>query len=84
MPKVLLTQEQRLEDRNRKMRLQIADGLCVTKHRGKLNMDELGGKVGVNRNTMSKILSGEDVTLKYSMFVRLLDLAGMTLKEAER
>lgn len=84
MPKVLLTYEQRMEDRNIRLRMKIADGLCATKNRGKMNMDELGAKAGVSRNTMSKILSGEDVTLTYSTFVRMLDLAGLVLKEGDR
>lgn len=80
MPKVLLTQEQKLEDRNRKMRVAVADGLCVTKRRTGMNMEEMGAKVGVSRNTMSKILSGDDVILSMSCLIRVLDMAGLTLK----
>ena len=80
MPKVLLTHEQKLEDRNKKLRVSIADGLCVTKRRTGMNMEEMGAKVGVSRNTMSKILSGDDVTLTMSSLIRVLDMAGLTLK----
>lgn len=81
MPKVFLTQEQRLEERNRKMRMAIADGLCIAKQRGRLSMTDLGAQVGVSRNTMAKILAGEDAVLPVSSVLRLIDFAGLKLKE---
>lgn len=80
MPKVLLTHEQKLEDRNIKLRNAVADNLAVTKRRTGMNMEEMGAKVGISRNAMSKLLSGEDVTLPLSSLIRMLDLAGLTLK----
>ena len=80
MGRVCLTQEQRQEARNKKMRQAIADGLCVAKHRGRLNIEELGRNVGVGRNTMAKILSGEDVVIPLSSVLRILDVAGLSLK----
>lgn len=79
MPKVLITQEQRAEERSRKMREAIADGLCITRRRSGLSIEALGRTAGVGRNTMSKILAGEDVTLSVNTLLRLLDLAGMSL-----
>lgn len=81
MPKVLLTHEQRLDDRNKRMRNAIADGLCITKRKTGMNLTEMGEKTGVSRNSMSKILSGEDVILPISSLMRILDLAGLTLKK---
>lgn len=81
MPKVLLTHEQRLEDRNKRMRIAIADGLCITKSRSKMNLTEMGAKTGVSRNTMAKLLSGEDVILPMSSLMRVLDMAGLMLKK---
>lgn len=81
MPKVLLTHEQKLEDRNKRMRIAVADGLCITKRRTKMNLTEMGAKTGVSRNTMAKILSGDDVTLTMSSLMRVIDMAGLTLKK---
>lgn len=80
MPRVCLTQEQRQEARNKKIRQAIADGLCVAKHRGSLNIEEMGRSLGVGRNTMAKILTGEDVVLPMSSMLRILDVAGISLK----
>jgi transcriptional regulator with XRE-family HTH domain len=80
MPKVLLTHEQKLEDRNIKLRNAVADNLAVTKRRTGMNMEEMGAKVGISRNAMSKLLSGEDVTMSMSSLIRIIDLAGLTLK----
>ena len=80
MPKILLTNKQRQEERVRRFINLIRDGLCVTRCRNHISLAELANAAGVSRNTMAKILDGGDVTLPVSTFVRLLDLAGVSLK----
>lgn len=80
MPKVLLTHEQKLEDRNIKLRNAIADNLAITKRRTGMNMESMGAKIGISRSTMSRLMAGDDVTMSMSSLIRLLDLAGLTLK----
>jgi len=81
MPKVLLTHEQKIAERNQKVRNVIADNLSVVKNRTRMSFEEMGHKAGLGRVTISKILAGEDVTIPLSSVVMLLDLAGLTLKK---
>lgn len=81
MPRVCLTMEQKMEARNLKLRRKMADGLAKAKNRGHMSMDDIAKKVGIGREAVSKVLGCEDVKLSYSAFLRLLDLAGLMLKE---
>jgi transcriptional regulator with XRE-family HTH domain len=81
MAKVFLTNEQKLEARNAEMRHRIADGLCVTKNRTKMSMEEIAKKAGVGRMTVSHLLCGDDVEIKLSSLIRLLDLAGLVIRQ---
>jgi hypothetical protein len=80
MPKVFLTNEQKLEARNAEMRHRIAYGLCVTKNRTKMSMEEIAEQAGVGRMTVSHLLCGDDVEIKLSSLIRLLDLAGLVIR----
>ena len=80
MPKVLLTAEQKTADRNKKIRRAIADSLAVTKNRTRMSTQDLGEKIGISRNSVSKILAGESICLTMDNFIMLLDLAGLTIK----
>lgn len=81
MPKVLLTHEQKLADRNRKIRSFIADNLSAVKNRTRMSFEEMGHKAGLGRVTISKILAGEDATIPLSSVIMLLDMAGLTIKK---
>lgn len=81
MPKVLLTEEQRLADRLKRSRNALADGLSATKNRSRMTTVEIGKKTGIGRNTVSKILAGESVLVSTDSLLLLLDMAGLTLKK---
>lgn len=81
MPKVLLTHEQRIADRNKKIRNIIADNLSVTKNRTRMTTVEIGAKTGIGRGSVSKILAGESVLVTVDSLIMLLDMAGLTIKK---
>ena len=61
----------------------LADGLAHLKHRDKLTNMNLGELVGIGRETVSRILSGEDVKISLLTFWCLLDLAGLEVRLKE-
>lgn len=80
MPKVFLTEQQRLESRNKKVRDTIADGLIMVKGRNRMSMDEMARKTGIGRNAISKLLVGEDVVIKLSNLIMVFDMAGLEIR----
>ena len=80
MPKVYLTAEQREEAKNQAVRNEISDALCLVKHKTKMSMEDMGKKTGVSRVVISKLLSGEDVEIKISNMIRILEMAGLSIR----
>jgi len=86
MAKSLLTEEQRREERYKKLRRKIGDGLdSFKKHsrvtkRGSLTNKELAKNLEMGNGTVGKIIAGEDVQISVNKFFRVLDLAGMEIR----
>lgn len=86
MPKTFLTEEQRREDRYRKLRLKIGDGLNNFKNRNRvtkrsgLTNEEIAKNLGMGNGTIGRIIAGEDVQIHMNKFFRVLDLAGMEIR----
>jgi hypothetical protein len=45
-----------------------------------MSMDEMARKTGIGRNAISKLLVGEDVVIKLSNLVMVLDMAGLEIR----
>ena len=58
----------------------LADHLALLKQRGNLTNRNLGELAGVGKETISHILSGEDVKLSILTFWCLLDMAGFEIR----
>lgn len=93
MPRIFLTESQRLEQRYVDLRKCIADRAAQVRNREKLSQEQLARRVGMSRSTMSRLLSGEVVLLDTTTWLRLIDVLGLKLvdrsqdaiqKEAER
>lgn len=84
MAKVYLTEDQRRRAKYEARCRVIGDGLTLYKARNQLTNLELGKTFGLNHETVAKIMSGKDVKISMLKFWRLLDIAGVELKIAER
>ena len=83
MPQVFLTEAQRIEKRYERRRNGLAEHLAVTKHREKLNNEQMSKRIGINHGTYAKLMGGEDVKLSTTTWLRLMDMAGIDLKGLE-
>ena len=80
MPKVLLTQNQKEEERYRRLRKSLGERLATAKHRQQISTEQLAKQLDVGRESVAKLLHGEDVKLTSTTWFRLMDLAGISLK----
>lgn len=83
MPKVCLTAAQKMEARSAGQRRTIADGLSVWKNRNHMTNEAMGSVLGVSPESIAKLLGCEDVKLNYTVFLRVLDAAGVGIEEAK-
>ena len=78
MPRVKpLTEAQRREYRYKDRSGRLADGLAVYKSRGRLTNEQLAAELGIGKNTIPRLLKGEDVQLPIMAYWRLLEIAGL-------
>lgn len=84
MPRVALTEAQRRKVRYERRSSELADGLIIYKTRQKLNNEQLAAEIGIGKNTIPRLLNGEDVQLPIMAYWRLLELAGLRVTEAEK
>lgn len=75
------TAEQRLEEHHRKMRNIVSDGLSAYKNRNRMSQEDMGGVLGVGRETVGALLRGENVKISYDALLRVFDVAGIELTE---
>lgn len=79
MPKVMLTQEQKAQERYRKLRVCIGDRVASAKRREDLTLMELANGLSMGHTTVAKLMDGADVSLSTTKFLQILDLAGLML-----
>lgn len=81
MPKVCLTQEQREQAANERRRQLIADGMAAYKNRNRLSDEALGRRLGLGRNTVARILNGEEVKLETDKHFKVLAVSGYQMRK---
>lgn len=84
MPKISLTAAQKQAARSERQRRKVADGLSVWKNRNRMTNEAMGSALGVSPESVARLLGCEDVKLHYTVFLRILDAAGVGVEEAER
>lgn len=77
MPRVCLTQKQRNNERCKKKSRALGDGIAVYKVKNKMTNIQLGSEFGVSEKAIARILAGDDVCLRSSVFWRLMDAADL-------
>ena len=83
MSKVLLTEQQRRDDRYRNLRRCIGDRLARTMHRHNLKVMATSAELEMGHVTFAKIMDGEDVKLSTTKWLQILDLAGLKLVDRQ-
>lgn len=81
MPKVILTAAQRRKQRHERRSRSLADGLAAYKSRNRLTNENLADELGVGKNTVTRLLCGEDVKVSVMTCWRLLEVAGLEVKQ---
>ena len=81
MPKVYLTEQQRLDARYEQIKKRIGDRLVLAMHRNRLTQTNVCNQLSMGHNTLSKLLDGEDVTMTTTRFLQILDMAGVALTD---
>ena len=84
MPKVVLTEAQRRRQRYERRTRTLADGLAAYKSRNRLTNENLAEITGIGKNSITRLLCGEDVKMSMMTYWRLLELAGLDLKQKEK
>lgn len=79
MPKVFLTEQQREEERYKRLRIAIGERIVRVKHREKLTLTQMSRRLGMAHDTVSKLMDGEDVKVSTTTWLRILDAAGISL-----
>lgn len=83
MPKVLLTEAQRRQARYERRSSILADGLAAYKVRERLTNERLAVDLGIGKNTVTRLLNGEAVSLPIMTYWRLLEIAGIEVKRSD-
>lgn len=83
MPKICLTEEQRRKARYERNQRALADGMAIVKNRTKATNKDMARELGINHETLAKILGAEDVRIGVLTLFRLLDVAGLEIKHKE-
>jgi transcriptional regulator with XRE-family HTH domain len=78
-----VTTAQRIAAANEQRRQRIADGLAAYKRRERITDEELGQRLSVARNTVAKILRGEEVALPTDTHFRVLAASGYQMRKVE-
>lgn len=79
MPKVFLTEQQRLDARYDRIRKCIGDRVVLSMHRQYTTQQSLCKKLEMGHATVRKLIDGEDVTMTTTKFLQILDFAGLVL-----
>lgn len=84
MPKVYLTDEQRLEARYEQIRKRIGDRVALSMHRHHYTQSSVYKHLDMGHSTLTKLLEGEDVTMPITKFLKILDLADIALVDKKK
>ncbi len=84
MPKVAITEEQRRMVRYERRSDILADGLAAYKRRQHLNNEQMAAQLGIGKNTITRLLNGEDVKVSIMTYWHLLEVAKMNVKREEQ
>lgn len=82
MPRVYLTQEAKEAARRGEMSRALGDALAMKKHRERKSVEDLAKEAGIARQSMDKLLRGENVRVEVLSMWKILEMAGMTVKKA--
>lgn len=81
MPTVYLTKEAREDAKRQEMSRALGDALALKKHREKKTVMEMAQEAGVARQSMEKLLNGENVRVEVLSMWKILEMAGMSVKK---
>lgn len=84
MPKVYLTEQQRIDARYEQIRKRIGDRIVIAMHRNHHTQSNVYNHLAMGHSTFRKLLDGEDVTMTTTRFLQILDLAGLTLVDRKK
>jgi transcriptional regulator with XRE-family HTH domain len=55
---------------------QVSDGLALVKNRERITMDDLGRRLGLTRQSVSRLLHCESVKVDFETALKIINLAG--------
>lgn len=84
MPKVYLTEQQRIDARYEQIRKRIGDRIVISMHRNHHTQSNVYNHLAMGHSTFRKLLDGEDVTMTTTRFLQILDLAGLVLVDRKK
>ena len=80
MARVALTEAQRRQQRYERRSQTMADGLASYKNRVGATNERLANELAIGKNTVTRLLNGEDVKLSIMTYWRLLELTGLEVE----
>lgn len=81
MARVALTEAQRRKQRCERRSKTLAGGLAVYKNHARITNEDLADELGIGKNTVSRLLSGEDVKISIMTYWRLLEICGLEVRQ---
>lgn len=81
MPKVFLTESQRIEQRYADLRDCLGGRLAASMKVNRMKVMETAAALGMSHSTLAKIMRGEDVRLDTTTWLKILDVAGLKLAD---
>lgn len=81
MPKVLLTESQRMERRYADLRDCLGGRLAASMKVNRMKVMETAGALQIGHSTLTKIMRGEEVRLDTTTWLKILDVAGLKLTD---
>jgi len=84
MPRIRgFTEEQKRESEISRRKEEIRRGLFGYKGVNGLTCETLGRELGISHNTLAKYLRGEAVALRPEQWLRIISLAGLSVRKGE-
>lgn len=83
MPKVCLTEAQRQEAAIQATYQKVADGLAAKMNREHLTQQQIGDRLGITRQAVSKLLNASGMRIDVRTMLKVLHLAGMEVKRRD-
>ena len=84
MPRVFLTEQQKLDARYERIRKCIGDRVVLSMHRNYTTQDILCKKLEMGHCTVRKLIDGGDVMMTTTKFLQILDFAGLALVDRRK